>query len=74
MWSMRRMGFVPQKTVMQPTMLGASSQDATSAKLSPSTMLKYCTCSPSMLLIPSTTQSWVSCTVKPKERLSFMMR
>ena len=39
------MGFVPQKTVMQPTMLGASSHEETSARLSPSTMLKYCTSS-----------------------------
>ena len=49
------MGFVPQKTVMQPTMLGASSHEETSARLSPSTILNYCTSRPSILLISSTT-------------------
>lgn len=52
---MSRIGFVPQKTVMQPTMLGASSHELTSARLSPSTMLKYCTSKPSILFISSTT-------------------
>ena len=55
MWSMSLIGFVPQKTVMQPTTDGASSHDETSASVSPSTILKYCTSRPSMLFISLTT-------------------
>ena len=52
---MSLIGFVPQKTVIHPTTLGASSHEVTSAKLSPSTMLKYCTVRPGMLFISPTT-------------------
>ena len=52
---MSLIGFVPQKTVMQPTTDGASSQEPTSASVSPSTILKYCTSRPSMALSSLTT-------------------
>ena len=57
MWSMSRMGVLPQYTVIQPTGESESLQLSMSSSVLPSTMEKYSTSSPSMLFIWLTTRS-----------------
>ena len=56
-WSIRRIGVLPQYTVMQPAIYWLSSHDSTSCNVLPSTIEKYSTSSPSTALISATTLS-----------------